>query len=316
MTESAELATVPSISLADADTDPQALARSIGRSFERFGFAVVADHGVPAMLIGRASRAARAFFALPADVKRGYRVKGGAGQRGYTAFGVETARDATEPDLKEFWHVGRDLPEGHRYRPEMPPNLWPGEVDDFRASCEALFAAMDHAGLRILSVIARYLGLDPHVFDEAVRDGNSVLRLLHYPPVREGAPGIRAGAHADINAITLLLGAEEGGLQLLDRDGRWLAVDIGPGEMVVNIGDMLARLTNDLLPSTSHRVMNPPPDRRHIPRYSMPFFLHFRPDYLIRTLPQTITAERPDRYPAAITAHEFLLQRLREIRLI
>ena len=316
MNDIADLRSVPSVSLASFDTDPEGLAGAIGRSFERFGFAVVADHGIPADLIARVEAAAKTFFALPEVVKRRYLVEGGAGQRGYTAFGVETAKDSIEADLKEFWHVGRELPTGHPYAAEMPANLWPAEVTDFRDANLALFAAFDAAGLRILSAIARYLGLDPYFFDETVRDGNSILRLLHYPPVSPDAPGIRAGAHEDINAITLLLGAEEGGLELLDRDGRWLAVAIRPGELVVNIGDMLERLTNNRLPSTSHRVMNPPPERRGFARFSMPFFLHFRPDYLIETLPGTITADRPNLYPEPITANDFLLQRLREIKLI
>jgi isopenicillin N synthase-like dioxygenase len=315
MTSPADLSSVPSVSLATSERDPQGFAQAIGQSFERFGFAVVADHGIPADLIARVEAAGKAFFALPEAVKRRYLVEGGMGQRGYTAFGVETAKDSSEADLKEFWHVGRELPAGHPYAAEMPDNLWPAEVADFREANQALFVAFDRAGLRILSAIARYLGLDPDYFDDTVKDGNSVLRLLHYPPIGPDAPGIRAGAHEDINAITLLLGAEEGGLELLDRDGRWLAVNIKPGEMVVNIGDMLERLTNGRLPSTSHRVMNPPPERRGYARYSMPFFLHFRPDFLIETLPQTVSAERPDRFPEPITANEFLLQRLREIKL-
>ena len=316
MTDSADLTSVPSISLATADADPEGFAQAIGRSFERFGFAVIADHGIPADLIARAEETAKAFFALPEDVKRAYFVEGGMGQRGYTPFRVETAKGETIADLKEFWHIGRELPAGHPYAGQMPANLWPAEIADFRETYLALFAAFDRAGLRILSAIARYLGLDPHFFDDSVQDGNSILRLLHYPPIGPDAPGIRAGAHEDINAITLLLGAEEGGLQLLDKDGRWLAVNIAPGELVVNIGDMLQRLTNRRLPSTSHRVMNPPPERRGFARYSMPFFLHFRPDYLIETLPQTITSERPNQFPEPITANDFLLQRLREIKLI
>jgi isopenicillin N synthase-like dioxygenase len=316
MTDIAEMTSVPSVSLATDHDDPDGFAQAIGRSFERFGFAVVADHGIPADLIARAEATAKAFFALPEDVKRAYFVQGGGGQRGYTPFRVETAKDATEADLKEFWHVGRELPAGHRFEGEMPANIWPTEIADFRHTYLELFAAFEATGARILSAIARYLGLTPDFFDDAIEDGNSILRLLHYPPIGPDAPGIRAGAHEDINAITLLLGAEEGGLQLLDRDGRWLAVGIAPGELVVNIGDMLQRLTNRKLPSTSHRVMNPPPERRGFARYSMPFFLHFRPDYLIETLPGTITAERPNGFPQPITANDYLLQRLREIKLI
>ena len=316
MTDCAEPATVPSVSLAMSDSDADGFARAIGRAFERFGFAVVADHGIPADLIARAEDAAKRFFALPEAAKRAYMIPGGAGQRGYTPFRVETAKNASDADLKEFWHIGRELPEGHRYTRQMPANIWPAEIADFRAANLALFEAFDRTGQRILSAIARYLGLDPRFFGDAVEDGNSILRLLHYPPVGPDAPGIRAGAHEDINTITLLLGAEEAGLQLLDRDGRWLSVGIAPGELVVNIGDMLQRLTNKRLPSTSHRVMNPPRERRGIARYSMPFFLHFRPDYLIETLPQTITPDRPNLFPEPITANDFLLQRLREIKLI
>jgi len=316
MTDLAELTTVPSVSLAQSDIDPDAFAQAIGTSFQRFGFAVVADHGIPADLIARAESLAKAFFALPEETKRTYLVPGSGGARGYTPFRVETAKDAKEADLKEFWHIGRELAKGHAFERYMHPNLWPAEIADFRETYLALFAAFDTAGLRILSAIARYLGLDPDFFTDTVRDGNSVLRLLHYPPIAADAPGIRAGAHEDINTITLLLGAEEGGLQLLDRDGRWVAVEIAPGEMVVNIGDMLQRLTNNLLPSTTHRVMNPPPERRGFARYSMPFFLHFRPDYLIDTLPTCVTADRPNRYPEPITADEYLLQRLREIKLL
>ena len=148
-----------------------------------------------------------------------------------------------------------------------------------------------------------------------MRDGNSILRLLHYPPIAADAPGVRAAPHGDINTITLLMGAEEAGLQVQDRDGKWLAISPPPGSVVCNIGDMLSRLTNHVLPSTIHQVVNPPPERRSIPRYSMPFFLHFRPDFLIKTLPSCITAERPDAWPEPITAHDFLHERLREIKL-
>ncbi|WP_340316460.1 isopenicillin N synthase family dioxygenase [Rhizorhabdus argentea] len=316
MTDAAEPTAIPGLSLTTLDTDPAAFAQAIGSSFERFGFAVVADHGIPADLIARAEETGRLFFALPEEVKRSYHIPGQGGARGYTPFKVETAKDATHPDLKEFWHIGRELPPGHRFEEDMPANIWPNELEAFRDAYLELFGAFDQTGLRILSAIARYLGLVPDFFDDKVKDGNSVLRLLHYPPIGADSPSIRAGAHEDINAITLLLGAEEGGLQLLDRDGRWLAVNIAPGELVVNIGDMLQRLTNGRLPSTRHRVMNPPPERRGVARYSMPFFLHFRPDYLIETLPQTITPDRPDQFPDPITANEFLLQRLREIKLM
>ena len=307
---------VASLSLGEAEADADGFAQRLGASFARYGFAVVSDHGIDPAAIAAADAAARAFFALPDAVKRHYHVPGIGGARGYTPFGIETAKDATAHDLKEFWHVGRELPPGHPYARFMAANLWPAEVPAFRDSVLRLFAAFDEAGGKLLSAIARYLDLAPDYFADKVANGNSVLRLLHYPPVAEGAAGIRSGAHEDINAITLLLGAEEAGLEIRLADGRWLPVSPAPGELVVNVGDMLQRLTNNVLKSTTHRVRNPAPDRQGRSRYSMPFFLHFRPDFAIETLPGCIGPGRPDLYPEPITADDYLLQRLREIRLL
>ena len=307
--------TIASVSLQESERDPEAFAEELGQSFEQYGFAIISDHGIPPELIARAEEKAKAFFALPEAVKRSYHISGGGGARGYTPFGVETPKGATAYDLKEFWHVGRELPPGHPYAEYMAPNVWPEEIHSFRDTFLELFAAFDKAGLRILEAIARHLRLAPDYFEDTVRDGNSVLRLLHYPPIPGDGPNVRAGAHEDINTITLLLGAEEAGLQLLDRDGNWLPVSPRPGELAVNIGDMLQRLTNKVLKSTSHRVVNPPPERRGRSRYSMPFFLHFRPDFLIETLPSCVSKERPNHFPEPITAHEFLQERLREIKL-
>lgn len=304
---------VPVLSMAGAD--PDGFAQAFGESFSTFGFAIVADHGIDQTLIDRAWELTRAFFALPVEVKQRYHIAGLAGARGYTPFGVEIAKGATAVDLKEFWHVGRDLPPGHRFRDHMPDNVWPAELPEFEPVMKALYAAFDSAGNRLLAAIARYLGLAPGWFEPAVKDGNSVMRLLHYPPISQEADSIRAGAHGDINLITLLLGAEEGGLQLLTREGNWLDVTPPPGAMAINVGDMLERLTNHVLPSTIHRVLNPPPERRHIPRYSMPFFLHPASDFLIETLPGCISAPNPNRYPEPITADAFLQQRLVEIGL-
>ncbi|MFL6829470.1 MAG: isopenicillin N synthase family dioxygenase [Sphingomicrobium sp.] len=307
---------IASVSLKDADRDADAFADKLGHSFEEYGFAIIADHGIPDELIHRAEDKAKAFFALPEPVKRKYLIEGGGGARGYTPFGIETAKGAKAHDLKEFWHVGRDLPPGHKFRGHMPDNLWPAEVESFEATFKALFAAFDEAGLKILKAIARYLRIDEDYFADTVRDGNSVLRLLHYPPI-EGEPGshVRAGAHEDINTITLLLGAEEAGLELLTKDGRWIPVAPKPGALVVNIGDMLQRLTNGVLRSTSHRVVNPPPERRGRSRYSVPFFLHFRSDFLIEALPGTVPAGEQPQWPP-ITANDYLQERLREIKLV
>lgn len=306
---------VASVSLTASDTDPEGFANELGESFERFGFAIVADHGISADLIGRAEEKAKAFFALPEEVKRSYHLPGGGGARGYTPFGIETAKGHKAHDLKEFWHVGRDLPEGHPFRGPMPDNVWPEEVESFRATFQELYETFDRTGIKILKAIARYLGIDEDYLVDSVRDGNSVLRLLHYPPI-EGEPGshIRAGAHEDINTITLLLGAEEAGLELQTKEGRWIPVSPKPGELVVNIGDMLQRLTNGQLRSTSHRVVNPPRERWGHSRYSMPFFLHFRSDFRIEALPATVPPGEEPKWPPC-TADEYLQERLREIKL-
>lgn len=308
------LETLPVLSLA---SDPAALSRDLGESFQTFGFAMVRDHGIDPALIARAWELTEAFFALPEEEKRSYFLDGLAGARGYTPFGVEIAKGAKARDLKEFWHVGRDLPAGYPLATtSMPPNIWPARPEGFRETFEALYAAFDQTGARILARIAVWLGLDENWFDPAITDGNSVMRLLHYPPVPDAEGGaIRAGAHEDINLITLLLGAEEAGLELLTKDGRWIGVSPPDGALVVNIGDMLQRLTNHVLPSTTHRVRNPEGPRAAFSRYSMPFFLHLRSDFAFRTLPQCVTPDNPDRYPVSITADDYLQERLREIGL-
>ena len=293
------------------------VAGELGRSFREYGFAVIRDHGIPADLIARAEALSKEFFALPEDAKKAYKIEGSGGARGYTPFGVETAKDAKVHDLKEFWHVGRELPEGHPLAQYMAPNVWPREVEGFRETFTQLYAAFEKAGARVLEAIALHLGLPQTWFAPTVEDGNSVMRLLHYPPLdgphAEGA--IRAAAHGDINTITLRLGAEEAGLELLNAQGQWIAVDTPPGALVVNIGDMLDRLTNHRLKSTQHRVVNPRGEAAYRSRYSMPFFLHFRPDFDIVTLPGCIDPERPDDHPEPISSHQFLQQRLREIKL-
>lgn len=307
------LAQIPVLSLAD---DRAEFSQRIGESFRTFGFAMVRDHGIDQALIDRAWEMTAAFFALPDDVKRSRFIPGQGGARGYTPFRTEVAKGATEKDLKEFWHIGRDLPAGSPLAASMPPNIWPGEVEGFQETFTELYAQFDKAGAEILSAIAVYLGLDARWFDPAIEDGNSVLRLLHYPPVAQGAGGaIRAGAHEDINLITLLLGAQEAGLELQGKNGEWLSVAPPEGAVVINIGDMLQRLTNHVLPSTTHRVRNPEGDRAAHSRYSMPFFLHLRSDFPFKTLDQCITQENPDRYPLSITADDYLQERLREIGL-
>ena len=306
---------LPALSMRDWRNDPAGFARALGESYARTGFAIVRDHGLDPEMIARAVAATKAFFALSEDVKRRYWIEGGAGQRGYIPFGKEAAKGADKVDLKEFWHVGRDLPADHPFAAHMPPNIWPEELPALRRDVGALYAALDRFGLELLEAIALFLELPRDFFVSATRDGNSVLRLLHYPPTPPQPEGVRAEAHEDINVITLLLGAEEAGLQLLTREGEWLEVNPPEGALVVNVGDMLQRLTNDKLRSTTHRVVNPAPERAHLSRYSIPFFLHFAPDFVIETLPSCVSAETPSHYPEPITAQDFLYERLREIRL-
>ena len=293
------------------------IADELGRSFAEYGFAVIRDHGIPQELIDRAEAKSKEFFALPESVKRSYHILGGGGARGYTPFGTEKAKDAEVQDLKEFWHVGRSLPEGHPLAEYMAPNVWPNEVEGFRETFSELYSAFEQAGGRVLEAIALHLGLDRDYFDATVEDGNSVMRLLHYPPLSDEAPegAIRAAAHGDINTITLLLGAEEAGLELLTRQGQWKAVDVPEGALVINVGDMLDRLTNSKLRSTTHRVVNPKGAAAKRARFSMPFFLHFRPDYVIDTLPSCVEPGHESAAPEPISSHEFLQQRLREINL-
>ncbi len=293
------------------------IADELGRSFAEYGFGVVRDHGIPQDLIERAEVLSKQFFALPDAIKRQYKIEGGGGARGYTPFGTEKAKDAEVHDLKEFWHVGRELPEGHVLSEFMAPNVWPDEVEGFRETFSELYAAFEAAGARILEAIALHLDLPRDFFAATVEDGNSVMRLLRYPPLegKEAEGAIRAAAHGDINTITLLLGAEEAGLELLTTEGDWLAVAPPEGALVVNIGDMLDRLTNGRLRSTTHRVVNPSGEAAYRARYSMPFFLHFRPDYMIETLSSCVDENAAESAPEPISSHDFLMQRLREINL-
>ncbi|MCB2050406.1 MAG: isopenicillin N synthase family oxygenase [Novosphingobium sp.] len=299
------------------DDDSCRFATALGECFREYGFALVTDHGIEPAAIEKGWAITKAFFALPETEKRQYHIPGGGGARGYTPFGTEVAKDAAIHDLKEFWHIGRELPDGDPRKATMPDNIWPDRPEGFRQAALDLYDAMDSAGATILSRIGLYLGADDTLFDDAIKGGNSVLRFLHYPPLPSETKGaLRAQAHGDINLITLLLGAEEAGLQILVRDGTWLDINPPPGALVINIGDMLERLTNNVLPSTTHRVRNPDGTRARYSRYSMPFFLHLRSDYRMETLPCCISPDNPDRYPDVMTADQMLTQRLREIGLM
>jgi isopenicillin N synthase-like dioxygenase len=306
---------IPTLDIRRFDTDRDAFVAELGAAYREWGFAGIRGHGIPQDVIDGAYDVFSRFFALPEDVKKRYHIPGGGGARGYTPFGVETAKGALYSDLKEFWHVGRDVRDG-KYADVMPANVWPSEIPEFRERALALYDALDRLGSRMLSALALHLGLDERYFADKTNNGNSILRPIHYPPITTpDIPNVRAGAHEDINLITLLVGASAEGLQVLSRKGEWVPYTADADTIVVNIGDMLQRLTNHVLPSTTHRVVNPPGEKARQPRYSTPFFLHPNPDFLIDVLPNCVSADNPSRYPEPITAQGYLEERLREIKL-
>jgi isopenicillin N synthase-like dioxygenase len=307
---------IPTLDIRRYDTDREAFVAELGAAYREWGFAGIRGHGIPQSRIDRAYDVFQRFFALPDEVKRKYHVPGGGGARGYTPFGVETAKGALYSDLKEFWHIGREIPRDHPCADVMPPNLWPEEIPEFREVGYGLFQALDQLGSRVLSALALHIGLPENFFADKTHYGNSILRPIHYPPITTpDIPNVRAGAHEDINLITLLVGASAAGLEVLSRKGEWVAFTADADTIVVNIGDMLQRLTNHVYPSTTHRVVNPPGELARQPRYSTPFFLHPNPDFVIDVLPSCITPDRPSRYPEPITAQGYLEERLREIKL-
>ncbi len=279
--------------------------------FQYFGFIILKDHAVSRDLLKRAYEMSRSFFALPVEEKRRF-ITGADGQRGYTPFGKEHAKTSKVGDLKEFWHVGREFPPGSPLGEIYPPNVWPERPAEFRATFLALYDALENAGFAMLEALAPSLGVPDDYFRKMATNGNSILRLLHYPPVPPDADpnAVRAAAHEDINLITILVAAEGGGLELLDRDGKWLAVDTDPDNLIVDAGDMLARAANDVIPATTHRVVNP--KGPNVSRYSMPFFMHPHSEAVLECIPSCRGAGA--KYPP-ITADAFLKQRLKEIGL-
>lgn len=300
---------VPTLDLTRFDTDRDTFVAEVGEAYEVFGFCCFSNHGIPQALIKAAYEDFRDFFALPTEIKKQYHLAGQGGARGYTPFKVETAKDQKLADLKEFWHVG---PENHG----SSSNVWPEEVPQFRSHATALYQAMESVGAPILASMALHIGLPADYFKDKVNRGDTILRALHYPPVRpEDLPAVRAGAHEDIDLITLLVGATDSGLELLTKEKTWLPIKAKENTLIVNVGDMLQRLTNHVYRSTTHRVINPEGSQTTKPRYSMPFFVHPNPDFLIKTLPQCIDENHPDQYPNSITAYDYLNERLREIKL-
>lgn len=279
-----------------------------------YGFIILTDHGVDTKLFDRGYEILQKVFQLPAEAKNKYIPPARDGQRGYTPFGKEHAKDSPVMDLKEFWHVGRELAAGHPDRAHQPDNIWPEEFPEFKTVFLGLFNQLEIAGATMLEALTSPLKVEKDFFAKMIHNGSSVFRLLHYPPIAEGVDPrcLRAAPHEDINFITILPAATGGGLQLKDRDGRWLDVNAENGTLIVDAGDMLARLTNDVIPSTTHQVVNSP-ESGHKSRYSMPFFMHPRPEAMLSCLPSCVGEGA--KY-ADITAGQFLYQRLVEIGLI
>ncbi len=313
---------VPSLDLADFTSgDAERRARFVHQladAYENIGFIALRNHGLSNDLTERLYAATRKFFALPDEEKQRYEVPELAGQRGYVGKGKEHAKGRNTGDLKEFYHVGQEVTDNDPIKEEYPDNIFPEEVPEFREVTLEAYRKLEAAGKQVLRAIALNLGLEENYFDEKVHNGNSILRPIHYFPIENPdsvpADAVRAAEHGDINLITLLMGASADGLQVLRRDGKWIPITALPEQVVVNVGDMLARLTNNKLKSTIHRVVNPPRELMHTSRYSIPFFMHPRSEMDLTCLESCIDAQHPKAYPDA-TAGEYLNERLVELGL-
>lgn len=308
---------VPSLSLKDySSSDPavrQKFIDDLYNSFKEYGFVVIKDHSIPIDLMQKAYKLQEQLFSLPVETKNKYIMNNG-GQRGYTPFGTEHAKDAKVSDLKEFFHIGRDYKETEPEATLYPQNVWINDIPEFKDTFKKLYAQLENVGDVLLEALTPSLEVPKDFFKTRTYNGNTVMRLLHYPPIPDHLePGqVRAGRHTDINLITLLLAAQGGGLQLQDKDGQWLEVGANPDEIAVNMGDMLSRMTNDVLPSTVHQVVNPSDPALNKSRYSMPLFLHPRKGVILSELPKF--KGQGTKYPD-IESDEFLNQRLKEIGL-
>src|SRR6476661_3122886 len=293
----------------------QKFVQELGKAYEEVGFVAVKNHGIPDDLIADLYRYVQQFFALPSPAKLSYEKKELAGQRGYTSFGREHAKGFDAPDLKEFFQFGQTVEDNDSIKNEYPDNITVTEVPEFTPTLFNAYRNFEKSGKALLQAIALYLGLDEHYFDEWVHNGNSILRAIHYPPITsEPKSAIRAEQHEDINLITLLVGASADGLQILTKKNEWVGVTSLPEQIVVNVGDMLQRLTNNKLRSTTHRVVNPPRELWGTSRFSIPFFLHPKSEMSLAGLDSCIDASHPKAHED-ITAGEYLDERLREIGL-
>ena len=308
---------IPSVDLGDFLSDDinkrNDFIENIGKAYEDIGFVALKGHFLDKDLVDELYNQVRDFFSLPDETKSKYEIQGLAGQRGYTSFGKEHAKGRTTGDLKEFFHFGQHLPPANRE--EYPENVLVDERPDFNAVGQKTFAALEKTGCFVLRALAIHLGLDELYFDPFVKGGNRILRAIHYPPITEEPKNAeRAAAHGDINLITLLMGAQGRGLQVQNHQGEWIDAIAEEDELVINVGDMLSRHTNNKLKSTIHRVVNPPKSAWHSSRYSIPFFMHPVSDMKLDVLPHCIDDEHPKRFED-ITAGEFLEERLRDLGL-
>lgn len=314
---------IPSLDLHDfLSGDParkDAFVQELGNAYNEIGFVAIKNHGLTDADTANLYAVIKKFFALPDEVKNRYDIEGLAGQRGYTGKGKEHAKGHNTGDLKEFFHVGQELDTSDPDYSIYPPNVWVSEVPEMKNATVQVFRTMEQCGRHMLSAIALYLGLDEKYFEDKVHNGNSILRPIHYFPIEKPeevpADAVRAAEHGDINLITLLMGASADGLQVLRRDGQWISITALPDQIIVNVGDMLDRLTNHKLKSTIHRVVNPPRELMHTSRYSIPFFMHPRAEMDLTCLESCVTEENPKRYTDS-TAGEFLNERLRELGLL
>jgi isopenicillin N synthase-like dioxygenase len=311
--------TIPVVDLADfvSGTPLQKtnFVQKLGNAYEEIGFVAVKNHGIPAELVADLYKNIQQFFSLPSERKKRFEIPELAGQRGYTSFGKEHAKGSDAPDLKEFFQYGQTVSQDHPLKSEYPDNVKVKEIKDFDETLFKAYRAFEKSGKYLLQAIALFLKLDEHYFDDFVEEGNSIVRAIHYPPITtEPKSAIRAEQHEDINLITLLVGASADGLQILTRKNEWLNVTSLPDQIVVNVGDMLQRLTNNKLKSTTHRVVNPPRELWHTSRFSIPFFLHPKSAMSLAALDSCIDESHKKLYPD-ITAGEYLDERLREIGL-
>ena len=309
---------IPRVDLADfLSNDPTqkaAFISTLGEAFEEIGFVILKGHYLTEEHTKILYREIKKFFALPEEIKSGYEIEGMAGQRGYTAFGKESAKGKKEGDLKEFWHFGQyNIP---TTGPMYPENVLVKEVPEFNAIGKEVFQLLEKTGRSVLQAIALHLKLEEDYFDHFVSYGNSILRPIHYPPItHEPKNAVRAAAHGDINLITLLMGAQGRGLQVLTKENKWIDAIAEEGELIINLGDMMARLTNNFLKSTQHQVVNPPKEQWGCSRYSIPFFMHPSPDMPLNCLPSCVSEKEPKAFEDC-TAGEYLTERLIELGLI